>query len=98
MNLRHAAALALVGWYLMIPPIIEKAGGYEADFNAPISRWSVNSPFDAASECRAVNGQLVLEQKQRLDKAPIHSLDWAVAQRLVTSQCISSDDPRLKGN
>jgi len=24
MNLRHAAALALVGWYLMIPPALEE--------------------------------------------------------------------------
>jgi len=96
MNLRHAAAVALVGWYLMIPPVIEKAGSYEADFNAPLSRWSVNSPFDSASECRAVNANLVLQQRRVFDQAQVHSRDWAVAQRLVVSQCIASDDPRLK--
>ena len=28
MNLRHAAALALVGWYLMVPHIIQTDKGY----------------------------------------------------------------------
>ena len=97
MSPRHAAALALVGWYLMIPPVIEKAGGYEADFDAPLARWAVNTPFDSASECGAVNGGLVLQQKRQMDKARSHSLDWAIAQSMVTSQCISTDDPRLKG-
>jgi hypothetical protein len=96
MKLSHAAALALVGWYLMVPPTIKKDGGYEADFNAPLSRWSVNTPFDSTTECAALNSEVVLEYKKRLDKARIHSFEWAVAQSLVDSQCISTDDPRLK--
>jgi hypothetical protein len=41
MKLRHAAALALVGWYLMIPPFAKKdgAGNWHADPSAPLSNW-----------------------------------------------------------
>jgi hypothetical protein len=33
MNRRHAAALALVGWYLMIPPF----DGKSVNINSPLS-------------------------------------------------------------
>jgi len=36
MTIRHAAALALVGWYLMVPPL--SAGGYPDDA-ALITSW-----------------------------------------------------------
>jgi hypothetical protein len=31
MNIRHAAALALVGWYLMVPPRIPGTGEVNQD-------------------------------------------------------------------
>jgi len=39
MNLRHAAALALVGWYLMVPPVVCEKGKCTAELNAPFSQW-----------------------------------------------------------
>ena len=41
MNLRHAAALALVGWYLMVPPFskTDQYGNTHADPSAPLSEW-----------------------------------------------------------
>jgi hypothetical protein len=48
MDLRHAAALALVGWYLMMPPIGSDGKIY---YNAPISQWHINSSYDKAAEC-----------------------------------------------
>jgi hypothetical protein len=42
MNLRHAAALALVGWYLMTPPV---NGNWDTDVSvkieAPRSEWDI---------------------------------------------------------
>jgi hypothetical protein len=41
MNLRHAAALALVGWYLMVPPMYKPDSyGHKAytDVIAPLSQ------------------------------------------------------------
>jgi hypothetical protein len=48
MKARHAAALALVGWYLMTPPILLKC----PDEGAPLSRWTVEEAFDTARECK----------------------------------------------
>jgi hypothetical protein len=38
---RHAAALALVGWYLMVPPFskIDQWGHPHADPGAPLAKW-----------------------------------------------------------
>jgi hypothetical protein len=47
MKLRHAAALALVGWYLMMPP----SDGHSIDRNAPLDKWEVYSGYDTAKEC-----------------------------------------------
>jgi hypothetical protein len=45
MKPRHAAALALVGWYLMVPP--------SEHVNLPISRWNHIASFDTADKCEA---------------------------------------------
>ena len=55
MNLRHAAALALVGWYLMIPPLNSEG---KVDTHAPMSRWNQFMSFDAASACQKVLSEL----------------------------------------
>jgi hypothetical protein len=43
--------LALVGWYLMIPPM-------EADYTwvtgAPLPSWTIKRSFDTAVQCEAV--------------------------------------------
>ena len=39
MNLRHAAALALVGWYLISPPATGQDFPRSRDEGAPLSKW-----------------------------------------------------------
>jgi hypothetical protein len=46
MNPRHAAALALVGWYLMVPPMYQH---HEIDDKAPLSQWRIIQSFDTLS-------------------------------------------------
>ncbi len=92
MNLRHIAALALVGWYLMVPPIVDG----RAVISAPVSKWVVNTPFDSASECDKAQAILVLRAKRDLEKSVWK--DTAVAVSFTQAQCIASDDPRLKPN
>ena len=90
MNLRHAAALALVGWYLMVPPHLHWHGQYETySPDAPLSEWKHKATFDTEVDCkRAItkgcgnvnqNGEVI---------GHVGPLCYA--------QCISSDDPRLK--
>jgi hypothetical protein len=48
-TLRHAAALALVGWYLMVP--FPDAPGKTPNFRAPLSQWNQMGAFDTAVAC-----------------------------------------------
>ena len=47
MHLRHAAALAVVGWYLMAPPLYKG----EVDEKAPLKEWAVLQSFGTVAEC-----------------------------------------------
>jgi hypothetical protein len=55
MKLRHAAALALVGWYLMVPPQTRTwwIGEERYDDAAPLNRWTIEQSFDKAELCEA---------------------------------------------
>lgn len=59
MNLHQAAALALVGWYLMTPPI---QGNSDTDatvyVGALLSEWNNESSHDTASECQEALAQM----------------------------------------
>jgi hypothetical protein len=56
MNLRHAAAVALVGWYLMVPPLGPNGS---IDPNAPLSRWEQYEGHDNAAACEVAHSQLL---------------------------------------
>jgi hypothetical protein len=49
MKLRHAAALALVGWYLLVPPV-NGAGSIAS--KAPIKHWTVLHWFGSEKACK----------------------------------------------
>ena len=56
MKFRHAAALALVAWYLMIPPINRHANGHlgmpnQAVLN-DVSAWEILSVADSEAACQ----------------------------------------------
>jgi hypothetical protein len=51
MTLRHAAALTLIGWYLLAPPIVHDPGHWHPNLAAPLNEWIVGKSFDTATEC-----------------------------------------------
>jgi hypothetical protein len=54
LKLRHTAvALALLGWYLMMPPQTRFwwIGGQRSDTAAPLNRWTNQQSFDRAEKC-----------------------------------------------
>ena len=63
---RHAAALALVGWYLMAPPLYHD---HTADLDAPIGSWMILSSYDNASDCEV--GARNLSATHDYDSDPI---------------------------
>jgi hypothetical protein len=75
----HAAALALVGWYLMLPPLrpegpkTDPNTHYEADLSAPFSQWSAISPgkpFATKEECEAYRPHLMKLVNAPSNRAP----------------------------
>jgi hypothetical protein len=60
MKLRHATlALALLGWYLMVPPQTRTwwVGPQRYDDVAPLSSWTIEGSFDNAQLCQATRQQ-----------------------------------------
>ena len=89
----HAAALALVGWYLMTPPTTGNPKPFEHDVTAPLSRWTVDQAFDTAAECEGRCGQIGDELARKAERG--RSFDLLDLGRML-AQCIASDDPRLR--
>ena len=103
MTLRHATALALVGWYLMMPPHV--GGDGKPDKGVPLAQWDQMGSYDSAAEC---SGAYIwfLKQRQkesalslRSNPPPLTLQADAARQQLGEASaavCIASDDPRLK--
>jgi hypothetical protein len=106
MNLRHAAALALVGWYLMMPPSKKN--------DAPLSEWTISHSYASAEACQSVQNKTrdqaaaklktydnMTDKQRRELQHNQAALDQEMADSdsfdaAFQSACIASDDPRLK--
>lgn len=84
MRFRHASALALMGWWLIVPPI--RRGS--ADFKAPMREWTkVEADSDTETACgRALRDHTYLANKYGLQ-----------VEQIGHAQCVDEHDPRLKG-
>ena len=87
MKLRHTAAVALMGWYLFVPPQTRTwwIGAERYDDAAPLNKWTIERSFDKAEGCEAAR----LATEQQAGDAAI---------RMSHAVCVASDDPRLRGN
>jgi hypothetical protein len=86
-KLCRAAVLALVGWYLFVPPMTRTwwIGAERYDDAASLSKWTIERSFDKAEVCEAAR----LTVREQAGDAAIR-MDHAV--------CVASDDPRLNSN
>lgn len=87
MKPRHAAAIALVGWYLMMPPT---GRDYPmGNLDAPLSQWLKRpTTYRDKDEC-----EHVLDRHRRLTNARNKQI---AVNFYKLARCISADDPRLK--
>lgn len=103
MNSHYAAALALVGWYLMVPPI---GHNLRANISTPLYEWSgqwddetdqKRDPFLTLAECEA---RKVADKQEFLDQAKkypeLREMFLQFSQDEIYAQCVKSDDPRLE--
>jgi hypothetical protein len=99
MKCRHAAAIALVGWYLMVPPVkyapTSKPDLLAVDPSAPLSKWSVSESFDTAAECEARKDQRFETFRKAMEPSAFLKFYDGPKGALLQGQCIATDDPRL---
>jgi hypothetical protein len=81
----HVAALALVGWYLLMAPTFRnpQTNSFTVDLNAPLSAWDFVSRYYSASDCELAERDLVDTARLYPNVVGFYTL------------CIASDDPRL---
>jgi hypothetical protein len=91
MKQRHAVAFALVGWYLMVPP---SEDANHIDPSVPLPKWVVLRAFDTAAACDEAQDQLRYRVSRLNLQIPVA---LAASEAAEFSQCVASDDPRLKG-
>jgi hypothetical protein len=92
----HAAALALVAWYLMVPPLVNAPN--KIDMEAPLASWKEYQTFDTSEECDKAlfSAHAKYEHTASAPLGSIKKGTRAFALQMTFAQCISSDDPRLK--
>ena len=94
MNLRHAGALALVGWYVISPPLGRPKNGNDyVDGGAPYYKWTVLLEFDDLTQCQERRDLEIQDGEDGLKKPPTEDL---LAMVETESECIATDHPRLK--
>jgi hypothetical protein len=84
------AVCALVGWYLMVPPA---KGANQIDPSVPLLKWIVLRAFDTAGACNEAQDQVRYRVSGLNLQIPVAS---AASEAAEFSQCIASDDPRLR--
>jgi hypothetical protein len=85
----HAASLALVGWYLMVPPFEQP--------NVPLSRWRVIGSFDFSGACAQGRDKLLTESVKHdtTHEIAIHVQGSKIGYDPSVATCIATNDPRL---
>ena len=90
MKSRRAAALALVGWYLLLPP---PGPTRDVDTSLPLTIWyRVKEVYASKTDCeKAKFGLINLPRANPADPNEQSKLRGEMA-----GICVSTDDPRLK--
>lgn len=106
MNLRHAAMLALIGWYLMIPPVQSCVGQFLGRCDLPpLSQWEIKATFPemVATRCESYKAGWV--EKAQMYMREAESSSGPRTRRMTRAEaaytawsaatCVPTEDPRL---
>jgi len=96
LHLRHASAVALMGWYLIVPPLVIH-NRLPVDLAAPLSEWKVFSMHDSAADCEKGLLAFYKAAQAELIANPASESDRIRYYQLQNSQCFASEDPLLQG-
>jgi hypothetical protein len=101
MKPRHAAALALVGWYLMVPPLVgTPPNQVSVNLGAPLSEWETYDSYDSAADCHnaALEQLAISEHVSAHHNCDTENTCETLQTQTKLAKCIATDDPRLKGD
>jgi hypothetical protein len=91
MNPRHAAALALVGWYLMAPPVTFEAKDKMITHpEAALDEWDHEGSYGNANDC----AEALEDWHKQWD--PPNQSDLEHRRMAWAAHCVATDDPRLR--
>ena len=103
MKTSHAAALVLVGWSFLVPPLhfVGPANDPErratVDSAAPLSQWVPMMTFKTHRECDEFSKRLDRNMRKRVNtEQGRKDVETLISLYLDKYQCVFSDDPRLK--
>ena len=88
MTARHACALLILGWYLIVPPMVERDGGLRPNPRAPLTDWQHIDTYVSAEACRSG----IVDHLRTVEAAE----QPAVVLQSQLAGCIASHDSRLK--
>ena len=94
MRFPHAAALVLVGWYLMMPPL-DPANTTHFESRAPLMRWRPLKTYSSKNDCEKERDEERASGGRGLNSPS--QTKRLIAAGLLSVQCVATDDPRLKG-
>ena len=92
-----AATFALIGWYLLAPPVVQTNGKLRPDFNAPLSEWIHVDSYDSAEACRQGTADHVRIIQHSIFQGSAADR-FAAIWEFQLAECFATDDPRLKAN
>ena len=96
MNPRCAAVLAIVGWYLMLPPM-DLDHNLDSDTSAPLSLWTQfeGATFSTLAECEARKEAFKQEHIDQIRKDPdARRMFLKFLENADKGECVKSDAPR----
>jgi hypothetical protein len=93
---QHIAALGLIVWFLMVPPLVNAP--WKVDTQAPLRRWRTVSIFQAKSECDKTLSSIhnTYNSTATARIGAIEKGTRAFALQMVFSQCVAGNDPDLQ--
>jgi hypothetical protein len=110
-RIAHIAALSLMGWYFLVPPLYNPNRQELAQIRNrwdlphtvlrtdwPYSDWKILGSYDAASACEAArdrNLEFIRGVFEREKKTRPQTAE-RLMDGAVDTRCIASDDPKLK--
>jgi hypothetical protein len=102
---RHAAALVLVGWCLMLPPLADEVKPpvphRTVALSAPLSEWCLVQCFDTTQQCESMRQNWYDDGSHKLDVLLSYDGKFTLSLRGVFAElfvrCVAAADPGVKG-